>query len=130
MPPLNLSVTFLGRPVKPVSFGIAMLSVALFISNVVTNTGLQGYSVYGDVLGGVALLSFFFLCLGWIRSSQYLAEIGLLFAACCYTIRGVYVALTLGISAQALWYSIAIALIAGGSFFLERSDHVTKTGGR
>lgn len=130
MPPLNLDVTILGRPVKPVSFGLAVLMVTLFVTNIL-DVGVTRESGWGDLLGVVALLSAISLALAWIRSSQRLTEIGLLLATAAYTIRSIFLLLTLGVSASTFWYSLGLAVIAGGSFFLEQSDHVHGgTGGR
>ncbi len=121
MPPLNLSISILGRPVKPVAFGLGIYMVAFMAYNLL-DRGVFGPSRWGDVLAVVAGAALTLLVVSWVANSQRLAEVGLLLSSTVFFIRGLFLLLTVGASSEGVYYSIASAIIAGGSYFLERAD--------
>lgn len=122
MPPMNLPrVRFLGRPIKPVAFG---LTVALLIiwPSAITNEGVLDGSIWGDFIGWSAFAIAGIMTWAWWKSSQRVTEIGLqlVFALMIFRFFG---SLLVNQSwTQAGTLSIAWAIVAGGSFILERSD--------
>lgn len=121
MPPLNLPISVFGRPVKPVSIGLALIMITFMVANAL-DLGAFGPSAWGDILGVVAGGAFLLLMLAFIRNSQRLAELGLLFSATVFIVRGTFLLLTFGWSEEDLYFSFALAIIAAGSYFLERTD--------
>lgn len=121
MPPLNLPIKVFGRPVKPVAFGLGIYMVVYVVYNII-DKGVFGASEWGDVLAVIAGAALALLTVAWFANSQRLAEIGLLLCSTVFMIRAVFLFLTLGIWAEGLYYSLASAVIAGGSYFLERTD--------
>lgn len=121
MPPLNLPLRFLGRPVKPVSLGYAIFMIVFTIYNLL-DLGVFKASLWGDVVAVIAMSSFTLLTLAWIINSQRLAEYGLLLSCTVFIIRGTFLGLTLGFGRQDVYFSVANAIIAGGSYWLERYD--------
>lgn len=122
MPPLNLPLTFLGRPVKPVALGLLILGFFTGLANIIG--GGDGISTLGwryfigvqGVLAGVAL------CVGWLRDSQRWAEYGLLIVFWMFFTRSVFVLLDTGWREADVYQALGVAVVAGGSFFLERID--------
>ena len=121
MPPLNLSIKFLGRPVKPVSLGVAIFMLVFTVFNI-TDLGVFGTNRYGDIVAIVAAASLTLLVLAWIINSQRLTEYGLLLASTVFVIRGTFLGLTLSWSRQDVYFSLAMFIISAGSYFLERVD--------
>ena len=121
MPPLNLSIKFLGRPVKPVSLGVAIFMLVFTVFNI-TDLGVFGTNRYGDIVAIVAASSLTLLVLAWIINSQRLTEYGLLLASTVFVIRGTFLGLTLSWSRQDVYFSLAMFIISAGSYFLERVD--------
>ena len=112
---------FLGRPIKPVAFGMSILMMTLTFINVF-DVGLFGNSLLGDVVAVLSFGSFVLLILGWFGNLQPLVEYGLLIASAVYVIRGSFVMLTFGLSNEGVWQSFGTAVIAGGAYLLERLD--------
>ncbi len=121
MPPMNLSSTFLGRPIKPVAFGLSIVMITFIVANIY-NTGVLGTSRWGDVVAVLSLAAWGTLNWGWFRNAQRVAELGLLLSTLVLTIRAIFVLLTLGPSIQSFWLSSGVAVVAGGSYLLERAD--------
>lgn len=121
MPPLNLPISIFGRPVKPVAFGLGVYMLAFMVYNII-DRGVFGPSRWGDVIAVIAGSALTLLMVSWIANSQRLAEIGLLLSSTVFFIRGVFLLLTLGWGSEGVYYSIASAIIAGGAYFLERTD--------
>jgi hypothetical protein len=129
MPPLNLSIKLLGRPVKPVSLGISIFMAVLTIFNL-ADTGVFGASLYGDIIAVISASSFTLLVLAWIINSQLLTEYGLLLASTVFVVRGTFLGLTLSWGRQDVYFSLAMFIISAGSYFLERTDSKVNGGKR
>ncbi len=130
MPPMNLTITILGRPVKPVAFGLGVYMAVFMFYNLV-DKGVFGNSKWGDVLAVIAGAALALLVTAWVANSQRLAEVGLLLACSVFLIRGTFLILTIGFGSEAVYYQIANIIIAGGSYFLERADPAKqKSGGK
>lgn len=132
MPPLNLTITFFGRPVKPVALGMLMLLAIVTVGNAL---GLEGMvhpvrplNIGLAVMAAAGTLLFI---VAWVLNSQRLVEYGLLVAFAIHVIRGSFLAFTDGLDHVSAWQSLAVAAIAAGSYFLERqSVWPTAAGGR
>lgn len=121
MPPLNLPISIFGRPIKPVSLGFAIFMLTFTVYNLL-DMGVFGPSLWGDVVAVVAGAAFVLLMLAWFINSQRLAEYGLLLSCTVFIIRGTFLGLVFGLERQDVYFSVATAIIAGGSYFLERTD--------
>lgn len=121
MPPLNLPFRVFGRPLKPVSLGFAIFMAVLTAYNI-ADRGVLGSSMWGDVLAVIAGSSFLLLAVAWWTNSQIMSEYGLLLACMVFVTRGVFLLLTFGWTRQDVYFSLAAAIITGGSYFLERYD--------
>jgi len=134
MPPLNLHWRVLGRPVKPVSFGIAFAMLAIFAANV-DDLGILDGSQWGDFLGGMAIAVAILFITGWGLNSQHLTEWALIGAFWVFSVRFwliLFIAKDHGIGEPA-WLDLAFMMIAGGSYLLEKLDSLGVTperGGR
>jgi len=123
MPPLNLHWTVFKRPVKPVAFGLCF-SMFVIAWAAFTNVGVLDGNSLADLLGGAALAVAFVFGLAWWHKSQWMAELALLMAFVIWGMRFwliVFVAGN-GISTEGLWLSAGWAVIAGGSYLLEKTD--------
>lgn len=129
MPPMNLPVTIWGRPVKPVALGLAIMMLIFAIFNVL-NLDVFYVSIWGDVVGLTAFASFAIFTVAWIINSQRLAEYGLALAAGVFIARCIALLLINGWEAQGVYFSAGAAIIAAGSYFLERTDPRGFGGGR
>lgn len=121
MPPMNLHVAFLGRPIKPVAFGLSIVMITFFFANIF-DTGVLGASRWGDVVAALSFAAWVTMNWGWFRNSQRAAEIGLLIATLVLATRAFFILLTIGMSLQNFWLSLGVAIVAGGSYLLERLD--------
>lgn len=123
MPPMNLRWTVLGRPVKPVAFTLMMTMLVLTVANL-AGVGILGLHSMANFLAGVAVSTGVILFLGWWMRSQGLAEAGLLAASFVWTGR-FWLALFLTdepLIQEGTWFSLLWALVAAGSYLLERTD--------
>ena len=121
MPPLNLPIKFLGRPVKPVALGIVIYMAVFVVANL-ADVGVFGPSRYGDVISVVAASALGLLVSAWVINSQRLTEYGLLISGTVFFIRGTFLWLTRSWERQDVYFMIAMTIIAAGSFWLERVD--------
>jgi len=112
-----------GRPIKPVALGLSLLMLTLAVVNI-TDTGVFEDMLLGDVVAVLAVGSFTALMVGWFARYQIAAEIGLFSASIVYLIRASFAAFTLGIQSETVYLSLGVAVVAGGSFLLERWDHI------
>ena len=122
MPPLRLpKVRFLGRPVRPVAFGLTLAMLIIWPS-AITDHGLLDGSVWGDIVGWSALVCALVMMYGWWKSSQRAVEVGLQMVFFLMVFRFV-AAFLVGIDVeQGGFLSLAWAVVAGGSYLLEKAD--------
>jgi hypothetical protein len=76
------------------------------------------------LLGGFAVAVSVLFTYGWWRGSQIATELALIGALFAWTAR-FWLAIFLapeGIWSEAIWFSLGWAIIAGGSYLLEKSD--------
>lgn len=123
MPPQNLHWKFLGRPVKPVAFGL-MLSMLVIAWAAFTDVGVLRNAFLADFLGGAALTCAAVMGTAWWRRNQALAELGLLMASIIWGLRFWLIVLIAGnaITTEGLWLSLGWTAIAAGSYLLEKTD--------
>jgi len=139
MPPLNLKWKIFGRPVKPVSFALTL--TMLVIANAgFTDTGVLGDHFLSDFLGGGAVAIALLFVIAWVHTSQRLAETAMLLSCFLWTTRFWLIIFVAGnpIRSEGLWLSACWAIVAAGSYLLERIDsnaiarsrrHYSKSGG-
>lgn len=119
-------VRLLGRPFKPVALGLTLNMLIVAQSNFrgVDRGTIEPLSTIVAVLATVAVA---FLILGWVMRLQRLAEAGLLLTAAVYMTRAAFIQFTNAWD-QAVFFSLAAAIIAGGSYYLEVADrHLSLT---
>lgn len=113
-------VTFLGRPLKPVAFGLTLMMIIIAQSNF---RGADRGTEYplSVVLGIAAVAAAVTLIIGWATGRQTIAEIGLLTVVCVYVTRAAFIQFSTPWD-QAVFFSLSTAIIAGGSYILEASE--------
>lgn len=122
MPPMNLRWTIWGRPVKPVAFSLMVTMLILTVINV-TDYGILTDHAAGDVLAGGALFTAGMLGYGWYMRSQMVAEIGLVCAFFVWTTRFCLGLMLAPITNEGIYLSLCWAVVAGGSYLLEKTDN-------
>jgi hypothetical protein len=122
----DLDYLVLGRPLKPVALGMAVLMLTLTVVNLL-NLGDLGATSFGDLVSIMSGASFITLMGGWIGKSQQAAEAGLLLACITYVLRSSFLFLTNGPSSHGVYLGIGAAIIAGGAYLLEKWDHTRQT---
>lgn len=113
-------LTVAGRPLKPVAMGLTLTMV------IVTQANLRGVDRGTDaplsyLVAGLSVAATLALIAGWFTGNGRLMRIGLLLVVAVYTARAVFIAMASG-SDQAVWFSLATVIIAGGSYLLESRD--------
>ncbi len=121
MPPMNLNLTIFGRPIKPVAFGLGLCMATFMYFNLV-GMGVMSAAGWDDVVAIVSGAALSFLVIAWVANSQQIAEYGLLLSCTVFIIRATYLVLAHGFERADLYVSLGLAIIAGGSYFLERAD--------
>lgn len=109
-----------GRPLKPVALGLTLTMVIVAQANLrAADRGTTPPLSY--VVAAVAGAAVIALIWGWVGRSQRLAEIGLLLVVAAYATRAAFVYLSSGPD-QAVFFSLASVIIAGGSYLLEATS--------
>ena len=115
MPPLELPVTVFGRRVRPVALGLSIWAAAVMWA-----THQLNHWIWCEWLViGVCILAIVLFVAGWIFRSSKLEERGLLAIFAAALSNALHVMLTTGWQPRVL-VSIAAAVIAAGSYWLER----------
>jgi hypothetical protein len=110
----------LGRPFKPVALGLALNMLIVAQANF-RDMDRGTTPPMSTMLGVMAVIAVTALILGWVLRLQRLAEIGLLVTVFVYATRAVFIQFT-GTWDQAVFFSLAGVIIAGGSYCLEAAD--------
>jgi hypothetical protein len=113
-------ITFLGRRIKPVALGLAIVMATLLIYNLF-NIGIFKELFLGDIVSIAAAISLSTLIAGWWSGSQRLAEVGLFSAALVYICRTAFLLLTKP-EAEGVALGFGIIVIAFGSWLLEKDE--------
>ena len=109
-----------GRPIKPVAFGLVLTMTIVLQANVRgIDRGTQPPLSY--IVSILAFAAVIALAWGWIAGNQRCAEIGLLLVVAAYTTRAAFISLSSGPD-QAVFFSLATVVIAGGSYLLEANS--------
>ena len=116
----RINTQFLGRPIKPVAFGFFVAMLIIFPS-AINDEGVLDGSLWGDFIGWSALGTAIVLFLAWLRRSQRLYEISLQLVFFLMIFRFVGATLVQHQPTQAGNLALAWAVIAGGSYLLEKS---------
>jgi hypothetical protein len=109
-----------GRPLKPVALGLTLTMIIVAQSNF---RGADRGTEYplSVVLGVLAVIAAVTLAAGWICGRQRIAEAGLLLVVGVYATRATFIQMVSPFD-QAVWFSLATVIIAGGAYILEASD--------
>lgn len=127
--PLDLRVELLGRPVKPVALGLLVAMTAL-VATGIGGTGLLGGTHWGYTGAAIALAAALLFVGSWVARSQRVAEAAILLAFFTLAARSIFLFIVAGAAQPAGWLSASLAIIAGGSYWLERGDSIGRQGGR
>lgn len=114
----------LGRPLRPVALGLALLCAILAVANA-TATDAIGPSVWRHVVAVVAALDAVLFLAAWWTGRVAWMRVALLAAVGVHVARAAFFVLVLGVSSLGvpdLWQGLAVAVIAGGSYLLEKGD--------
>jgi hypothetical protein len=114
----------LGRPLRPVALGLAFLCAILAVANA-TGADAIGDSPWRYVLAAFAALDAVAFLAGWWTGRGMIVRVALLAAVGIHVARAALLALVLGVSCLAvpdLWQGLAVVVIAGGSYLLEKGD--------
>ena len=114
-------ISIWGRPFKPVAFGLSISMCTVLAVNVAgDDRGTQApLTTFLAVAASAALTM---LLYGWWARSQLAAEAGLLLVVLTYMTRAAFIYLSSGWD-QAVAFSVASSVIAGGAYLLEAADH-------
>lgn len=117
----DLPFRVFGRPLKPVALGLTLTMIIIAQSNL---RGVDRGTDYplSTILGVLAVVSAITLAVGWFWDRQTIAEVGLLLTVGVYTTRAAFIQFSTPWD-QAIWFSLATVVIAGGAYMLEASDH-------
>lgn len=114
------TIRVLGRPLKPVALGLALTMTIVAQSNL-RNMDRGTVPPLSYLVAAIAAAAVIALAGGWIGRNQRLAEIGLLLVVGAYATRAAFIYLSSGFD-QAVFFSLATVIIAGGSYLLEASS--------
>lgn len=117
-------VLFLGRPLKPLALGMAVLMLTLSVYNVLHLSAFGGLFL-GDVVAVLAAVAVVTLTVGWYYGSQRMAEAGLLLAATVYVTRSAFLLFVSGPGTEGVYLGLGAAVMAGGAYLLESWDERT-----
>ena len=121
MPPLNLPIRVMGRPLKPVSLSFTAAMLLIVYLNL-SSTGIVGETSGRHFIALSAAAAAGLSIWGWVRHNQRAAEWGLLMVAFVWASRfwagGLSVGFELG--NEEVWLSLCWSLLASGAFWLER----------
>jgi len=111
---------FFGRRFQPFLLGMVLTMIIVAQANF---RGMDRGTTYplSIVLGITAIASAILLIVGWIGQYQRVIEFGLLGVVATYLTRAWFVFLAAGAD-QAIWFSLAAVMMAGGAYFLEAND--------
>lgn len=115
------NIRVFGRQLKPVAFGLTLAMVALCVFNVAAE-GVLGDSVVSHIVAVMAGLSAAGLFFGWTFGSQHMAEVGLFMTGMTMTLRSAFLFWYEGANQIGIWLGVGTAVVAFGSFLLERAD--------
>lgn len=116
---MDLPVKFLGRPIKPVTAGLSWAAGVFVIAGVV-DISILGSGWPATLLGLIAVIVVAMFTISWLRLDQRLLEIGLLVATFMFVARSMFVGLTVGFDKDTSYLALSNAIIAGGSYMLEK----------
>lgn len=113
----HVTMRVFGRPIRPVAFGFLLTML------VVASANYRGMDRGTElpialVVAALATVSAGCLLTGWWANCHRCGEIGLLLVASTYAVRGALIMLASPWD-QAVFFSLASVIIAGGSYVLE-----------
>lgn len=120
MPILELPISVAGRRLRPVALGLTVWCVAVLWADHADGIDRSEWPVLAAVI--VATVAF---CGGWLRRSTVWEQTGLALVVFAAMSNALQVWFALGAQPRVL-VSLAVAIIAAGSFFLERMDPITE----
>lgn len=113
-------VTVFGRPLKPVALGLTLTMVIVAQANFRSEDRGTEYPL-SFVLAILAVAAAVTLAVGWLGGRQKVAEIGLLLVVGVYAARAAFIQMVSPFD-QAVFFSLATVVIAGGAYILEASS--------
>jgi xanthine/uracil permease len=113
--------TVLGRPFEPLLLGLTLTMVIVALANwQASDRGTQyPLSVIVAIAASVAAVM---LVIGWCCKTRRLVEYGLLAVVLAYSTRAWFILISNDGIDNAVWFSLATVIMAGGAYFLEAND--------
>lgn len=127
---MNLRWSILGRPLKPVALGLALLMGILAVWNMTGGDSL-GETIWSHLVIPVAAAACAMFIGAWWTGSQRVLEWALLVTVGVSVARAAFIPLALGwrgFGEIDMVQSIAVAVIAAGSYLLEADDSRSRQG--
>ena len=121
MPPQNMTLKVLGRPVKPVALGLLIICLTVVWSEL-AHVGMFADSLWSLPLTVLATGTSVLFAWGWWARSQAVAEWALLAAAATMIFRSTGLLL---LNRSTCFMAFGVGVIAVGSYLLERTDQTT-----
>lgn len=121
----NLPWKFLGRQIRPYSFGVAYLCAVYFVFNIFVGQSVG--TIFDDqshialTVGSFSLICFVILVSGWWVKSDRLMRLGLLLSTGIFAARGAFVVIELGFAQLSAWVSLGLVIMSGGAWLLEKT---------
>jgi hypothetical protein len=117
---MNPPPTFLGKSIKPFALMMTLTMVIVAQSNF---RGIDRGTEFplSAIVGSIAALAAFALIAGWVCDRPRILEYGLLGVVLAYSIRAWFVMMSNPWD-QAVFFSLAAVIGAGGAYFMEVAE--------
>ena len=116
-----LRPTVFGRPFEPFLLGLVLTMVIVALANWRANDRGTQYPL-SIVVALAATTAVVMLVIGWCCNKRRLVEYGLLAVVLAYSTRAWFILISNDGVDQAVWFSLATVIMAGGAYFLEAND--------
>ena len=113
--------TILGRPLEPLILGLVLTMVIVALANWQASDRGTQYPL-SVVVAVAATAAAAMLAIGWCCNRRRLVEYGLLAVVLAYSTRAWFILISNDGIDNAVWFSLATVVMAGGAYFLEAND--------
>lgn len=111
-----------GRPFEPLTLGLVLTMIVVALANWHQSDRGTEYPL-SAVVAGAATTTAIMLAVGWTFRKRLLVEYGLLAVVLVYSTRAWFILISdEGRIDNAIWFSLATCVMAGGAYFLEAND--------
>lgn len=120
--------TILGIPLKPIMLW-GVLSMAIVAQANLRNEDRNVQYPLSTVVGVLAAISLTICLIALIQRSHRLTQVALLMIVLVYATRTAFIWLTNGIGEQAGWFGLAVVVLAGSAYLMEKVDESVRRAG-